>query len=87
MGMNDRVSSVRRRRPAAAGAEASAPAAGRRMLGMSFDLVIFGGTGDLAWRKLMPALFQAFRHGKLPEGGRILAVSRQDLTTTATAPG
>ena len=30
---------------------------------MSFDLVLFGGTGDLAWRKLMPALFQAFRHG------------------------
>ncbi|MDQ6685750.1 MAG: glucose-6-phosphate dehydrogenase [Pseudomonadota bacterium] len=47
---------------------------------MSFDLVFFGGTGDLTWRKLMPALFQAFRHGKLPEGGRILAVSRQDLT-------
>src|SRR4051794_41275669 len=23
---------------------------------MSFDLVLFGGTGDLAWRKLMPAL-------------------------------
>jgi glucose-6-phosphate 1-dehydrogenase len=43
---------------------------------MSFDLVLFGGTGDLAWRKLMPALFQAFRHGKLPEGGRILAVAR-----------
>jgi glucose-6-phosphate 1-dehydrogenase len=46
---------------------------------MSFDLVFFGGTGDLTWRKLMPALFQAFRHGKLPAGGRILAVSRQDL--------
>jgi glucose-6-phosphate 1-dehydrogenase len=45
---------------------------------MSFDLVIFGGTGDLAWRKLMPGLFQAFRHGKLPEGGRILAVSRSE---------
>jgi glucose-6-phosphate 1-dehydrogenase len=44
---------------------------------MSFDLVIFGATGDLAWRKLMPALFQAFRHGKLPPGGRILAVSRE----------
>ena len=43
---------------------------------MSFDLVLFGGTGDLTWRKLMPALFQAFRHGKLPEGGRILAVAR-----------
>jgi hypothetical protein len=35
---------------------------------MSFDLVLFGGTGDLAWRKLMPALFQAFRHGTLPTG-------------------
>lgn len=45
---------------------------------MSFDLVFFGGTGDLAWRKLMPALFQAFRHGKLPEGGRILAVARDE---------
>ena len=41
---------------------------------MSFDLVIFGGTGDLAWRKLLPALFQAFRHGSLPEGGRIVGV-------------
>jgi glucose-6-phosphate 1-dehydrogenase len=48
---------------------------------MSFDLVFFGGTGDLAWRKLMPALFQAFRHGKLPPGGRILAVSRDQQQT------
>jgi len=46
---------------------------------MSFDLVLFGGTGDLTWRKLMPALFQAWRHGKLPEGGRIAAVARQEL--------
>jgi glucose-6-phosphate 1-dehydrogenase len=45
---------------------------------MSFDLVLFGGTGDLTWRKLMPALFQAFRHGKLPDGGRILAVARDE---------
>jgi glucose-6-phosphate 1-dehydrogenase len=45
---------------------------------MSFDLVFFGGTGDLTWRKLMPALFQAFRHGKLPEGGRLLAVARDE---------
>ncbi|WP_280192602.1 glucose-6-phosphate dehydrogenase [Delftia sp. PS-11] len=46
---------------------------------MGFDLVLFGATGDLAWRKLMPALFQAFRHGSLPEGGRILCVGRDDL--------
>jgi glucose-6-phosphate 1-dehydrogenase len=45
---------------------------------MSFDLVMFGGTGDLTWRKLMPALFQAFRHGKLPGEGRILAVARDE---------
>jgi glucose-6-phosphate 1-dehydrogenase len=45
---------------------------------MSFDLVFFGGTGDLTWRKLMPALFQAMRHHKLPEGGRILAVARDE---------
>ncbi len=25
---------------------------------MSFDLILFGGTGDLVWRKLLPALFQ-----------------------------
>jgi glucose-6-phosphate 1-dehydrogenase len=47
---------------------------------MSFDLVMFGGTGDLAWRKLMPALFQAFRHGTLPEGGRIIGVGRDNLS-------
>jgi glucose-6-phosphate 1-dehydrogenase len=50
---------------------------------MSFDLVFFGGTGDLTWRKLMPALFQAFRHGKLPSGGRILAVARDERSDEA----
>jgi glucose-6-phosphate 1-dehydrogenase len=50
---------------------------------MSFDLVIFGGTGDLAWRKLLPALFQAFRHGSLPEGGRIIGVGRDTMTDDA----
>ena len=47
---------------------------------MAFDLVFFGGTGDLVWRKLMPALFQAYRHGSLPEGGRIIGVGREDLS-------
>ena len=45
---------------------------------MSFDLVFFGGTGDLTWRKLVPALFQAWRHGKLPAGGRIVGVARDE---------
>ena len=50
---------------------------------MSFDLVLFGGTGDLTWRKLMPALFQAWRHHKLPSGGRILAVARDERSDEA----
>jgi len=41
---------------------------------MSFDLVFFGGTGDLVWRKLMPALFQAFRHGTCPRAAESLAL-------------
>ena len=52
----------------------------RQILIMSFDLVLFGGTGDLAWRKIMPALFQAFRHGSLPTDGRIVGVARDDLS-------
>ncbi|MEM7320118.1 MAG: hypothetical protein AAF408_13975, partial [Pseudomonadota bacterium] len=28
-----------------------------------FDLVVFGGTGDLARRKIMPALFRRFAAG------------------------
>ena len=59
---------------------APAPAAVKQSPPMTFDLVLFGGTGDLAWRKLMPALFQAHRHGMLPEGGRIVAVGRSDHT-------
>lgn len=47
---------------------------------MSFNLVLFGGTGDLSWRKLLPALFQAFRHGTLPEGGRIIGAARDEMT-------
>ncbi len=47
---------------------------------MSFDLVLFGGTGDLTWRKLMPALFQAFRHGSLPPDGRIVGVGRDTMS-------
>ncbi len=46
---------------------------------MSFDLVLFGGTGDLCWRKLMPALFAAFKHGTLPPGARIIGVGRDDM--------
>ena len=40
-------------------------------------LVIFGGAGDLAFRKLLPALYMAHAHGRLPEGTRVVGVGRQ----------
>jgi glucose-6-phosphate 1-dehydrogenase len=42
-------------------------------------LVIFGGTGDLAMRKLLPALYQNHREGTLPDGMRIVGVGREEL--------
>ena len=42
------------------------------------DFVVFGGTGDLAMRKLLPALWHRDREGQLPEHARIIAVSRSD---------
>jgi glucose-6-phosphate 1-dehydrogenase len=43
----------------------------------SFDLVIFGGTGDLAMRKLLPALFHRFLDGQIPSTSRIIGVARE----------
>ncbi|MFK7995065.1 MAG: glucose-6-phosphate dehydrogenase [Granulosicoccus sp.] len=46
-----------------------------------FDFILFGGTGDLSLRKLIPALY--FRHveKQLPEDGRIIGVARADFDT------
>ncbi len=41
------------------------------------DIVIFGGAGDLAFRKLLPALYMAHLHDKLAHGTRIVGVGRQ----------
>ena len=40
------------------------------------DLVIFGGTGDLAMRKLLPALYHRERDGQITGDSRIIAASR-----------
>ena len=50
---------------------------------MSYDIVFFGATGDLTWRKLMPALFEAFRHGGAAQGGRILGLAREVRDTAS----
>ena len=44
-----------------------------------FDLVVFGATGDLARRKLIPALYHRMHDGQMPEGARIVGVARADL--------
>jgi len=44
-----------------------------------FDLVIFGGTGDLAMRKLLPALYHRERDGQITGDSRIIAASRGEL--------
>jgi len=45
-----------------------------------FDLVVFGGAGDLARRKLMPALYHRHRDGQLPTAGRIIGASRRPMS-------
>lgn len=45
-----------------------------------FDLVIFGGTGDLARRKLLPALYHRDRDEQFSQDSRIIAVSRRDMS-------
>ena len=51
--------------------------------GLPLDMIIFGGMGDLAMRKLLPALYMAFLHGNLPPTTRILSTGRQDFNREA----
>jgi glucose-6-phosphate 1-dehydrogenase len=39
-------------------------------------IVIFGGAGDLTWRKLVPSLFDLHREGRMPRKFAIIAVDR-----------
>lgn len=45
---------------------------------LSAILVIFGGTGDLTHRKLMPALYNLVLDGHLPEHFSVVAIGRRD---------
>ncbi len=48
-----------------------------------FDIVVFGGTGDLALRKLAPALLHRWRDGQIPDTSRIIAAARTPMETPA----
>lgn len=41
---------------------------------------LFGATGDLAWRKIFPAIFQLYLKKKLPHRFYIVAVGRKDFS-------
>ena len=47
---------------------------------MSHTMVIFGASGDLTSRKLIPALYRLFSQGRLPKGARVVGVSRSEYT-------
>jgi glucose-6-phosphate 1-dehydrogenase len=48
-----------------------------------FDLVVFGATGDLARRKILPSLWRRFAEGQMPPEGRIIGAARSALSTEA----
>jgi glucose-6-phosphate 1-dehydrogenase (EC 1.1.1.49) len=49
----------------------------------SFDYVIFGATGDLTMRKLLPALYRRFAEGQVPADARIIGTARSPLDDDA----
>ncbi len=48
-----------------------------------FDLVIFGVTGDLARRKILPGLFHRFLVGQMPPEARVIGAARSEMTAAA----
>ncbi len=44
-----------------------------------FDLVIFGGTGDLAKRKILPGLYRRFVAGQMTPDSRIIGAARGEI--------
>ena len=50
---------------------------------MPHTVVIFGASGDLTSRKLIPALFSLHRKGRLPNQTRIVGVARTEFSHDA----
>jgi glucose-6-phosphate 1-dehydrogenase len=46
----------------------------------TFDCVVFGATGDLTLRKLLPALYCRFRDRQFPADSRIIGAARSDFS-------
>ena len=52
---------------------------------MAHTIVIFGASGDLTSRKLIPALYELYRKKRLPQKTRVVGFSR--TPSSATRPG
>lgn len=50
---------------------------------LDLNITIFGGTGDLTFRKLLPALYNMKLTGRLPKKTRILIIGRRDYDDQA----
>ncbi len=48
----------------------------------TFDMLLFGGTGDLVTRKLLPALYRRYAAGQVSAQSRIFGVARTALSRT-----
>ena len=46
-----------------------------------FDLVVFGGSGDLARRKILPGLYRRFCDGQITGDSQIIGAARAELST------
>ncbi len=44
-----------------------------------FDLVLFGASGDLAQRKILPGLYHRFEVGQMPDEARIIGTARTEM--------
>ncbi|SHO60614.1 glucose-6-phosphate 1-dehydrogenase [Pseudoxanthobacter soli DSM 19599] len=45
-----------------------------------FDIIVFGATGDLSQRKLIPALYHRDQAGQIPADARVIGTSRRPLS-------
>jgi glucose-6-phosphate 1-dehydrogenase len=61
-------------------AAAVTPTAPEQLVPEDHVIVLFGATGDLARRKLLPGLFKLAQAGLLPARYRIVATSRSEMT-------
>ena len=67
----------------------TAPDAAEKMGGSTFvpvepfDIIVFGGTGDLSRRKLLPSLYHRYCDGQISDESRIIGVSRSNIDQAA----